>query len=85
MLDDTELATARAGYPTALEQTRTAPRRTRAPRTVRPIDLDALAEARERREARHARELAELLAERTDLRGVYAPADLVADALSWSA
>jgi hypothetical protein len=46
---------------------------------------DEVLAARQRRQARHSRELSSLLSARQDLRGVYAPADLVAEALSWSA
>jgi hypothetical protein len=47
--------------------------------------IDEVLVARQQRQARHSLELSSLLAQREDLRGVYAPADLVAEALSWSA
>lgn len=52
-------------------------------------DLDAeLERIRAQRAAlknRHARRLSRLMAEREDLRGVHALADLVSDSLRWSA
>jgi len=41
--------------------------------------------ARETREARATRKLFTLLESRRELRGVYAPADAIADTLRWSA
>jgi hypothetical protein len=41
--------------------------------------------ARENREARATRKLFTLLESRDELRGVYAPADAIADTLRWSA
>ena len=41
--------------------------------------------ARENREARATRKLVTLLEDRGELRGVYAPADAIADTLRWSA
>lgn len=41
--------------------------------------------ARENREARATRKLFRLLEDRDELRGVYAPADAIADTLRWSA
>ena len=52
--------------------------------TRRDVEQDHLAQRASLRE-RHATALAKLMAERTDLRGTYAFADLVADSLCWSA
>ena len=49
-------------------------------RTVRDVVA-----ARENREARATRKLFRLLEDRDELRGVYAPADAIADTLRWSA
>jgi hypothetical protein len=46
--------------------------------------LDALTR-RERLEPRHAREIVELLGRKEELRGVYAMADFLDDAVRWSA
>ena len=57
-------------------------------RTERPTtttDLDRIREQRERLETRHAQGLARLMGARADLRGVHALADLVDDAVRWSA
>ncbi len=92
---------ARSGHPTIFDPAlpaaaepeparRTTPgpaRRSRGSRVAsatRDVSDEVLA-ARQRRQARHALELSSLLSQRTELRGVYAPADLVAEALSWSA
>jgi hypothetical protein len=48
-------------------------------------DLDRIREQRERLETRHAQGLTRLLEARSDLRGVHALADLVDDAVRWSA
>lgn len=48
-------------------------------------DLDRLREQRERLETRHAQGLTRLMEVRADLRGVHALADLVDDAVRWSA
>jgi hypothetical protein len=48
-------------------------------------DLDRLREKRERLETRHAQGLTRLMGTRSDLRGVHALADLVDDAVRWSA
>jgi hypothetical protein len=48
-------------------------------------DLDRLREQRERLETRHAQGLTRLMEDRADLRGVHALADLVDDAVRWSA
>ena len=48
-------------------------------------DLDQTVEQRTRLRARHARALTTLMGERGDLRGVNALADLVDDAVRWSA
>ncbi len=53
------------------------------PGIVRPEDVRTL--RTQRRAAERARELAELLRERPDLRGAYAPADFAVDAVSWCA
>jgi hypothetical protein len=50
--------------------------------------VDALERRRDQREAlksRHAEHLARLMAQRDDLRGVHALADLVDDAIRWTA
>jgi hypothetical protein len=52
---------------------------------IRQDPSDEVRAARQRRQARHSLELSSLLNARAELRGVYAPADLVAEALSWSA
>ncbi|HSX68031.1 hypothetical protein [Nocardioides sp.] len=46
--------------------------------------VDALTR-RERLEPRHAREIVELLGRKEELRGVYAMADFLDDAVRWSA
>ena len=48
-------------------------------------DLDRIREQRERLETRHAQALTRLMEARSDLRGVHALADLVDDAVRWSA
>lgn len=51
-------------------------------------ETDAFDRRRDRRDAlksRHAEHLARLMAQRDDLRGVHALADLVDDAIRWSA
>jgi len=48
-------------------------------------DLDRIREQRERLETRHAQGLTRLMGARSDLRGVHALADLVDDAVRWSA
>lgn len=56
------------------------------PTTPRAQDrTDQVASQRERLRARHASALAKLMQERSDLQGTYAFADLVSDALRWSA
>ena len=47
--------------------------------------LDRIREQRERLETRHAQGLTRLMGARSDLRGVHALADLVDDAVRWSA
>lgn len=56
-------------------------------RPTRPIpsDLDRIREQRERLETRHAQGIARLMTARADLRGVHALADLVDDAVRWTA
>jgi hypothetical protein len=60
-------------------------------RTARDIDRDLdreLERIRAQRTAlqhRHAKKLTQLMAEREDLKGVHALADLVSDSLRWSA
>ncbi len=51
------------------------------------LDLDRRRDQRDQRDARarHAENLARLMAERDDLRGVHALADLVDDAIRWTA
>ena len=55
----------------------------------RPYDMDTqLERIRAQRDAlkdRHSQALSRLMAERDDLRGVHALADLVSDSLRWSA
>ena len=48
-------------------------------------DVDKVAEQRRRLQTRHAQALTTLMEARTDLRGVHALADLVDDAVRWSA
>jgi hypothetical protein len=48
-------------------------------------DLDRIRQQRERLETRHAQSLTRLMEARSDLRGVHALADLVDDAVRWSA
>lgn len=48
-------------------------------------DLDRIREQRERLETRHSQGLTRLMGARSDLRGVHALADLVDDAVRWSA
>jgi hypothetical protein len=51
-------------------------------------ELDRIREQRERRErleTRHAQGLTQLMAARADLRGVHALADMVDDAVRWTA
>jgi len=50
-----------------------------------PSDHDRLREQRERLETRHAQGIARLMNARADLRGVHALADLVDDAVRWTA
>lgn len=55
---------------------------------VTPTAADAREVAltrRERLEPRHAREIVELLGRKEELRGVYAMADFLDDAIRWSA
>ena len=52
------------------------------PASRKPGDITA---AKESRQARCTRKLVVLLNEREDLRGVYAPADQIAEQLRWSA
>lgn len=47
-------------------------------------ERDRTTAAAQRRAVRHARRLADLLARRPDLEGVYPPADLTAEAVRWS-
>jgi hypothetical protein len=48
-------------------------------------DLDRIREQRQRLETRHAQGLTQLMAARADLRGVHALADMVDDAVRWTA
>jgi hypothetical protein len=48
-------------------------------------ELDQTLQRRHALKSRHTRALVRLMDERTDLRGVHALADLVADSLRWSA
>ena len=48
-------------------------------------DLERLLQQRERLEIQHSHALTSLMAERRDLRGVHALADLVDEAVRWSA
>jgi hypothetical protein len=50
-----------------------------------PSDSDRLRERRERLETRHAQGIARLMNARAELRGVHALADLVDDAVRWTA
>ena len=54
---------------------------------IRDIDseLEQLRAQRAALKARHSEALSRLMAEREDLRGVHALADLVSDSLRWSA
>lgn len=52
--------------------------------TATPSDAVQLTR-RERLETRHAREIVELLGRKEELRGVYAMADFLDDAVRWSA
>ena len=60
---------------------------TRRPAPVRDLDseLDRIRSQRAALKDRHSQALARLLAEREDLKGVHALADLVSDSLRWSA
>lgn len=49
------------------------------------VTLEARRDKRDEAEVRRARGIVELLDDRTDLRGVYAMADLVDDAVRWTA
>ena len=49
------------------------------------VRLERIRARRSALELRHSEALARLLAEREDLRGVHALADLVSDSLRWSA
>lgn len=49
------------------------------------VTLEARRDKRDEAEARRARDIVALLDDRTDLRGVYAMADLVDDAVRWTA
>jgi len=53
--------------------------------TRRDVEQDDLGQQRASLRERHASALAKLMAERSDLRGTYAFADLVDDSLRWSA
>jgi len=48
-------------------------------------DLDRIRRRRDRVRLRHAQRLARLMADRDDLRGVHALADLVDDSVRWTA
>jgi hypothetical protein len=48
-------------------------------------ELDRISQQREKLETRHAQGLARLMGARADLRGVHALADLVDDAVRWTA
>jgi hypothetical protein len=48
-------------------------------------DLDRIRQQREKLETRHAQGLTRLLGARADLRGVHALADMVDDAVRWTA
>lgn len=76
-----ELELAKTGYQAARAHVRRASRA----RTTTTTDPERLRDARHRRQARHSYGLAQLLTEREDLRGVYAPADLVNEGMLWSA
>ena len=54
-------------------------------RPTSTTDLDRIREQRERLETRHAQGLTRLMEARSDLRGVHDLADLVDDAVRWSA
>ena len=54
-------------------------------RPTTTTDLDRIHEQRERLETRHAQGLTRLMEARSDLRGVHALADLVDDAVRWTA
>jgi hypothetical protein len=49
------------------------------------IELERIRSQRAALKNRHARALSRLMAEREDLKGVHALADLVSDSLRWSA
>jgi hypothetical protein len=49
------------------------------------VTLETRRDKRHQAEVRRARGIVELLDDRTDLRGVYARADLVDDAVRWTA
>jgi len=53
--------------------------------TDRDLELDRVHTQRNDLKTRHATALAKLMAERADLRGTHAFADVVADSLRWSA
>jgi hypothetical protein len=53
--------------------------------THREVEQDRVAQQRASLRERHATALAKLMAEREDLRGTHAFADLVDDSLRWSA
>jgi hypothetical protein len=53
--------------------------------TPEATDLTDALTRRERLEPRHAREIVELLGRKEELRGVYAMADFLDDAVRWSA
>jgi hypothetical protein len=52
---------------------------------ARDLELEQARSQRSELKNRHARALSRLLAERADLKGVHALADLVSDSLRWSA
>ena len=60
---------------------------TTAPGSVRDLDteLERIRAQRTALKLRHSRALSRLMAQREDLRGVHALADLVSDSLRWSA
>ena len=68
---------------TTAAEHRTEPARDDAERAQRRAEL--LREQRERLQTRHSHALTSLLDSRRDLRGVHALADLVDDAVRWSA
>lgn len=53
--------------------------------TDRDLEIDRVSIQRNDLKVRHATALAKLLAERSDLRGTHAFADIVADSVRWSA